>query len=291
MDNRAEVSDFLTTRRARISPAQAGLPVSGRRRVPGLRRSEVASLAGISAEYYAQLERGVLRGASAQVLQAVAGALRLDDTERAHLVRLAAEANGSNAILHDRRRPVTVRPSLRWSLDAFAAPATLVNSRTDLVAANGPGRALLADAFAGSAGTPNVARYVFLDGGARRFFGDWAQVADVMVGNLRTAAARDSHDPGLRALLGELSAGSAEFRRRWESHVVDAHDTGIVRIHHHVVGDLTLAWESLDLRADDRLTMTLYTAEPGSASADSIGLLASWGAAEHSQSEPPMSVW
>ncbi len=280
MDNRAEVSDFLTTRRARITAAQAGLPDSGRRRVPGLRRSEVASLAGISAEYYAQLERGTLRGVSAGVLDAVARALRLDATERAHLMRLAHEADGSNAVLRGRRpaRPAAVRPSLRWSLDAFTAPATLSNSRTDLVAANAAGRALLAAAFAVPAGdTPNMARWVFLDPAARRYFLDWQQVADVTAGALRTAASREPHDDALGALICELAARSAEFGRRWDSHVVAAHDAGTLRVHHPLAGELTLAWESLDLRADARLTMHLYTAEPGSPAADALELLAAGG--------------
>ncbi|MFD9701430.1 helix-turn-helix domain-containing protein [Lentzea sp. NPDC059081] len=283
MDNPTEVRDFLSTRRARLTPEHVGLPLSGRRRVQGLRRNEVAALAGVSVEYYARMERGSLRGVSAGVLDAIARALRLDDSERAHLLRLAQEANGSNAVLRAgrRARPADMRPSLQWNLDSFASPATIIDSRTDLVGVNHLGRALFSDAFADPAATPNFARYVFTDGGARRFFLYWEQVADVTMGNLRICSSRDPHDTGLSTLITELSATSSEFRRRWKSHGVDPHDTGVVDIHHHVVGHLTLTWESLDLRADARLTMNLYTAEPGSPSADALDLLASLAASDH----------
>jgi transcriptional regulator with XRE-family HTH domain len=281
MDNRAAVREFLTSRRARISPARAGLPVAGQRRVPGLRRSEVAALAGMSVEYYAKLERGTLAGASAGVLDALARALQLDDAERAHLLRLAHEADGSNAILRPRRRPKQwpIRPNLQWSLDAITtAPAIIANNRMDLLAANHLGQAMYCDHYTGPATPPNFARFTFLDSAARRFYPDWDLAAEMSVANLRTAAGKDPHDRGLQDLVGELSTRSDDFRRRWGAHNVRTHGTGIKTFHHHIVGDLTLAYESMDLRAEPDLTMTLYTAEPGSPTDDALQLLAAWAA-------------
>ena len=220
-----EVREFLTSRRAKITPEQAGLPAAGQRRVPGLRRSEVAALAGMSVEYYAKLERGSLAGVSAGVLDALARALQLDDAERAHLLRLAHEADGSNAVLRPRRRPKqwTVRPSLQWSLDAITAPAILGNDRLDLLAANHLGRAMYSDLYADPTSPPNFARFTFLDSAARRFYPDWDLAADMTVANLRTAAGKDPHDKALHDLVGELSTRSDDFRRRWGAHNVRTH--------------------------------------------------------------------
>lgn len=280
MDNRLQVREFLTSRRAKITPAQVGLPVAGQRRVPGLRRSEVAALAEMSVEYYAKLERGSLAGVSAGVLDAIARALRLDDAERAHLLRLAHEADGSNAILRPRRpKQPTARPSLQWMLDAITtAPAIIGNNRSDLLAANHLGRAMYCDVYADPTRPPNFARFTFLDSSARRFYPYWDLVADMCVANLRTSAGKDPHDKGLHDLVGELSTRSDDFRRRWGAHNVRTHGTGIKHFHHHIVGDLTLAYESMDLRAEPDLTMTLYAAEPGSPSEDALRLLASWAA-------------
>ncbi|GLY02801.1 transcriptional regulator [Actinoplanes sp. NBRC 101535] len=272
--------DFLTSRRAKVTPAEAGIPSGGTRRVPGLRRGEVAALAGMSVEYYAKLERGALAGVSAGVLEAIARALRLDDAERAHLMRLAQEANGSGALLRPSRRARqwTVRPGLQWSLDAITAPAIVVNNRSDLLAANLLGRAMHSDLFADPVHTPNFARFTFLDAAARRFYPDWERFAEMTVANLRTAAGVDPHDKGLHDLVGELSTRSDEFRRRWGSHDVRIHGAGIKQFHHHVVGDLSLAYETMALVAEEGLRMTVYTAEPGSPTADALGLLASWAA-------------
>jgi transcriptional regulator with XRE-family HTH domain len=281
MDNRAEVREFLTTRRARISPEQAGLPTTGQRRVPGLRRSEVAALAGMSVEYYAKLERGTLAGVSPGVLDAIARTLRLDEAERAHLLRLAREADGSNAVLRTPRRPRQwqIRPSLQWSLDAItAAPAIVVNNRQDLLAANHLGRAMYSDVHADAGRPPNFARFTFLDSAARRFYPHFDVAADMSVANLRTAAGKDPHDKGLHDLVGELSTRSEDFRRRWSAHNVRTHGTGVKTFHHHAVGDLELAYESMDLLADPDLTMTVYSAEPASPTADALRLLASWAA-------------
>jgi transcriptional regulator with XRE-family HTH domain len=283
VDNRVEVREFLTSRRAKITPERAGLPVAGQRRVPGLRRSEVAALAGMSVEYYAKLERGSLGGVSAGVLDALARALQLDDAERAHLLRLAHEADGSNAVLRRGRRPKQwiVRPSLLWSLDAITAPAILGNNRMDLLAANLLGRAMYSDLYADPASPPNFARHTFLDSAAHRFYPDWALAADMCVANLRTAAGKDPRDKGLHDLVGELSTRSDDFRRRWGAHNVRTHGAGVKHFHHQVVGDLTLAYESLDLRAEPDLTLTIYTAEPDSPTAHALALLASWASTEH----------
>jgi transcriptional regulator with XRE-family HTH domain len=280
VDNRAEVHEFLTSRRAKITPEQAGLPAAGMRRVPGLRRSEVAALAGVSVEYYAKLERGSLAGVSAGVLEAIARALRFDDAERAHLMRLAQEANGSGALLRRTRRSRrrTVRPSLQWSLDVIAAPAIVVDNRQDLLAANLLGRAMYSDLYADPTGVPNFGRFTFLDGAARRFFPDWDLFADMTVANLRTAAGIDPHDKGLHDLVGELSTRSDDFRRRWGAHNVRIHGTGMKTFHHHVVGDLDLTYESMELRAEPELTLTIYAAEPDSGTAHALTLLASWAA-------------
>nr|BFE60302.1 helix-turn-helix transcriptional regulator [Dactylosporangium thailandense] len=280
MDNRVEVREFLTSRRARVTPEQAGLPAAGQRRVPGLRRSEVAALAGMSVEYYAKVERGSLAGVSAGVLEAIARVLRFDDAERAHLMRLAQEANGGGALLRPSRRPKArgVRPSLQWTLDAITTPAIVVNNRADLLAANHLGRAMHADLYADPANPPNLARFTFLDSAARRFYPDWSRFADMSVANLRTAAGIDPHDKGLHDLVGELSTRSDEFRRRWGAHNVRIHGAGVKHFHHHVVGDLALAYESMDLQADPGLTLTIYAAEPDSPTAHALALLASWAA-------------
>ncbi len=283
MDNRAEVREFLVSRRAKITPDQAGVTSHGQRRVPGLRRSEVAALAGVSVEYYAKLERGALAGVSASVLDAIARALRLDAAERAHLFHLAQAADGTAAIIRPRRRPSTrwsPRPSLQWTLDAYTAgPAIIVNGRQDLLAANLLGRAFYADVYADPTAPPNFARFTFLDTAARRFFPDWDLAADMCVANLRTAAGRDPHDKDLHDLVGELSTRSAEFARRWGAHDVRTHGTGVKHFHHAVVGDLDLAYESLDLVAEPGLRMTLYAAEPASPTAHALALLASWATA------------
>lgn len=282
MDNRSEVREFLTSRRARISPEQAGLPAAGRRRVPGLRRSEIAALAGMSVEYYAKLERGSLAGASSGVLDALARALRLGDAERVHLLALAHEADGSTRIV---RRPLpeqwSVRPSLQWTLDGITAvPAIVGNDRLDLLAANHLGRAMYADLLLDPTGQPNFGRYTFLDNAARRFYPNWDLAANMTVANLRAAAGKNPHDKRLHELVGELSTRSEEFRRRWHAHDVRTHGTGVKRFHHHVVGDLELAYEGLDLRAEPGLTLTVYSAEPSSPTAQALALLASWAATE-----------
>lgn len=280
VNNRAEVHDFLTTRRGNVTPEQAGIPAAGQRRVPGLRRSEVAALAGMSVEYYAKLERGQLAGVSSGVLEAIARVLQLDDAERAHLMHLAQEANGSSGLVRRAPKPKqwTLRPSLQWTLDSITAPAIVVNYRQDLLAANLLGQAMYSDVYAAALGTPNFGRFTFLDAGARRFYPDWNLAADMLVANLRTAAGVDPHDKGLHDLVGELSTRSDDFRRRWGSHNVRIHGTGVKTFHHHIVGDLELAYETMALNSEPGLAMTLYAAEPASPTAEALALLASWAA-------------
>jgi transcriptional regulator with XRE-family HTH domain len=283
VDNRAEVREFLVSRRAKITPEQAGLPGGTRRRVPGLRRSEVAALADVSVEYYAKLERGNLAGASPAVLEAVARALRLDDAERAHLLHLAQAAEGADVLTRPRPRSGkqrTLHRSLQWTLDAITAvPAFVNNGRLDLLAENRLARAFYSDLYAGGSRPPNLARYQFLDAAARHFYADWDQAADMTVDLLRTEAGRNPHDKGLHDLVGELSTRSDEFRGRWGAHNVRRHGTGQKRFHHLIVGDVTLTWQAMAMAAEPGLTLVVYTAEPGSPSTDALELLASWAAA------------
>ncbi|WP_369199450.1 helix-turn-helix transcriptional regulator [Streptomyces sp. PU-14G] len=290
MDNREEVREFLTSRRAKVSPQQAGLPSGPRRRVPGLRRSEVAALADVSVEYYAKLERGNLGGVSPAVLEAVARALQLDEAERAHLLHLAQAADGSDALTRPRRRAGTrqwtPRRSLQWTLDAITAgPAFVRNGRMDILAANPLARAFYSDIYADPHNQKNLARFNFLDPASRRFYPDWELFADMAVAILRTEAGRAPHDKELHDLVGELSTRSEEFRTRWGAHNVRHHGTGTKRFHHSLVGDLTLAFEGLDMAAEPGLTLTIYTAEPGSPSEEGLRLLASW-AATHETDNP-----
>ena len=284
MDNRAEVREFLTSRRAKITPQQAGMPDIGARRVPGLRRGEVAALAGMSVEYYSTLERGAIAGVSASVLDSIARALQLDDAERAHLFHLAHAADGTSAGMRPRRRPSKrwiPRPSLQWVLDRFTAPAIVRNGRMDLLATNHLGRAMHAAVYEVAAGSvPNFARFTFLQlDAAHDFYPDWDGAAETCVAILHTEAGRDPHDKDLHDLVGELSTCSDDFRRRWSAHNVRYHGAGTKRFHHSEVGDLELAYESVDMIADPGLTLTLYAAEPDSPTAHALDLLASWTAA------------
>lgn len=282
MNNRAEVREFLTSRRAKITPQQAGIPEAGHRRVPGLRRSEVAALAGVSVEYYSKLERGSLGGVSASVLDALARALQLDDAERAHLFHLAHAADGTSAGMRPRRRPTarwTPRPALQWVLDGIQPPAIIRNGRMDLLATNHLGHAMHASMYEREpGGVPNFARYTFLDEDSHRFYPDWEKAADTCVAILRTEAGRDPHDKALHDLVGELSTRSEQFRRLWSSHNVRLHGAGIKHFHHTVVGNLELAYESVDMIADPGLSLTIYAAEPASPTAHALDLLASWAA-------------
>jgi transcriptional regulator with XRE-family HTH domain len=279
VDTRSEIREFLTSRRARITPDQVGLPTYGPRRVPGLRREEVAVLAGVSVPYYTRLERGDMSGASQSVLEALAGALQLDDAERAHLFDLARAAHPTPMRPRRRRAKQLVRPEVHWTLDAITGAAAFVsNNRLDLLAANQLGRALFSELYAAPARPVNTARFVFLDPRAEATFGDWDRVATESVAILRSAAGRDPHDRELSDLVGELATQSEAFRARWATHNVRFHNTGVKHFRHPVVGELHLTYNRLDLPADPGLTLVTYTAEPGSRSEETLKLLGSWAA-------------
>ncbi|MGJ4845227.1 helix-turn-helix transcriptional regulator [Leifsonia sp. Le1] len=284
MDNRAEVREFLMSRRAKLVPEQAGLPAGTGRRVAGLRRSEVAMLADVSVEYYAKLERGAIAGASAAVLDAVARALQLDDTERAHLFDLARAADGIPVSGRQRRRAGTspaARPSLHWALEAFTDGVAVVrNAQSDVIAVNALGRAFYSPLIGDGGRTPNLARFQFLDPVSRDFYPDWDLFADMCVAMMRAEAGRDPHNRAMQDLVGELSTRSETFRRLWGAHNVRTHGAGTKRFHHPVVGELTLAFEEFAVTAEPGHVLLVYTAEPGSPSAERLRLLASW-AAEH----------
>ena len=280
MDNRNEIREFLTTRRARITPEQAGLPAyGGHRRVAGLRREEVALLAGVSVDYYTRLERGNAQGASDSVLEGLARALQLDEAEHAHLFDLVHAANSSAA--RPPRRPARqqVRPSIQRILDSMTTtPAYVRNARLDILAGNRLGRALYSPVLTSAAQPANHARFLFLDPAAHQFYVEWERQAQDTVAILRAEAGRSPYDKALSGLIGELSTRSETFRTWWAAHNVRFHRTGVKRLHHPVVGDLSLTYEALDLAADAGLRISAYTAEPGSASEDALNLLASWAA-------------
>lgn len=277
MSNSDEIRDFLASRRARITPAQAGLPAyGGNRRVPGLRREEVAILAGISVEYYTRLERGNARGVSESVLEGIARALQLDEAEQAHLIDLVRAANKAKPA---RRRPAhqRVRPSVQRIVDSMTGmPALVQNGRLDVLYANELGRALFAGLFSDPSRPANAARYFFLDSGATDFFIDWENIANDIVALLRAEAGRDPFDKALTELIGELSTRSEEFRVRWAAHNVRFHQTGVKNFHHPIVGDLSLAYEALEPPGDVGQIIFVYMAEPNSASHEALNLLASW---------------
>ena len=279
VNTRTDIRDFLISRRARITPEQAGLSAFGygtRRRVQGLRREEVAMLAGISVEYYTRLERGNTNGVSDDVLDAVARTLHLDEAERAHLFDLVRTERPSSPA---RRRPSQerVRPTVQRILDSMlTVPAYVRNGRLDILAANRLGAALYSPVFSNEAETPNMARFIFLNPRAAEFFVGWEGIASDAVAILRAEAGRDPYSRRLSDLIGELSTRSDEFRVRWAAHNVKFHRTGTKQLHHPVVGDLTLAYEALELAADSGQRILAYTAEPESPSEDALKLLATW---------------
>jgi transcriptional regulator with XRE-family HTH domain len=287
MDPRREFADFLASRRAKLTPEQAGLPVYGaNRRVSGLRREEVALMAGVSVDYYVKLERGNARGVSESVLQSLARALQLDEAEHAHLFDLANTINSAST--PPRRGPKPqVRPSVQRILDSMATtPAYVRNRRLDVLATNLLGRALTAPVFQDPHRPANLARFMFLDPAAADYYQEWERMACDVVAILRSEAGRDPHDKALQDLIGELSTRSELFRTRWAAHNVRLHRTGVKHLHHPVVGALTLDFEALELPADTGLTIIAYSAEPASPSADNLRLLASWAATLDREAEP-----
>ena len=276
---RAEIQEFLTTRRAKITPKQAGLPVydRDRRRVTGLRRDEVAVLAGISSQYYTRLERGNATGVSDSVIDGIARALQLDEAEHTHLLDLIRAAGSTRPP----RAPASqrVRPTIQRVLDSMiGTPAVVLNARLDILTANQLGFALFAPMAADPVRPINNARFVFLDPQAAEFFRDWEKAANDTVALLHAEAGRDPFDRRLSDLIGELSTRSEQFRARWAAHNVQIHTTGVKLLHHPVVGDLDLPFESLPLTTDLSQSLVTYTPEPGTPTHDAINLLASWAA-------------
>jgi transcriptional regulator with XRE-family HTH domain len=274
MSRKDEVREFLISRRAHVTPEQAGLPAfGGNRRVPGLRREEVAALAGVSLDYYTQLERGNIRGASESVLNAVAQALQLNDVEREYLFDLARTPA-------HRRRPArpSVRTSVQRVLDTMAAPAIVFNAQHDLIASNLMGRALFAPHF--EAEKPNLARFIFLDPRARDYYVDWPLARSMTAAMLRLKAGRDPLNQELTALIGELSTLSSHFRGNWAEQDVHEHRTGQKVYRHPEVGELDLTYDVFELPGEPGLSISTYSVEEGSPSAEKFALLASWAATQ-----------
>ncbi|SEO55064.1 Transcriptional regulator, contains XRE-family HTH domain [Actinacidiphila rubida] len=286
MDTAHEIREFLATRRAKITPRLAGLPAfgGGNRRVPGLRREEVALLAGVSIDYYARLERGRLAGASEEVLDALCRALQLDDAERSHLHDLAAAQRQRPARRATRRAKAAVPASLMHVLDSMTgSPAFVRNGRLDILAINDLGRALYAPLFTATAPAPapvNIARFQFLDPTSRNFFPDWNASVNTTVSLLRTEAGRAPGDSELTGLIGELVTRSDEFRAAWAKHNVRLHHTGRKPFRHPAVGEITLDFDAMQLPGHPGLTLTAYSAEPGTPDHDTLMLLASWAATD-----------
>jgi transcriptional regulator with XRE-family HTH domain len=282
IDLRATIRDFLSTRRARITPDQAGLPAyGGNRRVKGLRREEVAMLAGVSVDYYVRMERGSLAGASEGVLDALADALQLDEAERTHLFALA-HASGARGPRRTRSAPLSVRPGTQQILNAMTeAPAWVRNARHDVVAMNQLARALYLPVLADPRRPANMTRFVYLHPeAAEEFFVDYDRIADDGAATLRLEAGRNPHDKALIELVGELSTQSELFRRRWATHDVKFHRSGHKRLHHPVVGRLDLDFESMELASEPGHRLNVYTAAAGTPTADALKLLASWAASQ-----------
>ncbi|MFT4210892.1 MAG: helix-turn-helix domain-containing protein [Microbacterium sp.] len=295
MDQRNDVGEFLRSRRDRVTPERAGVIGGGRRRVPGLRREEVATLANISVDYYAKMERGDLRGVAPEILDALATALLLDDAETDHLHDLARAADPHPLRARRPRPDPVVRPSFQRFVDAVTgAPVWVRDRRMNLITANVLGTALYQPLLDDADGHGNTARFMFLSPAARSFFPDWEQGADDIVATMRTYAGQNPRDKQLTDLIGELVTRSDAFRIRWGAHNVRHHRAGIKRIHHPAVGDLELVYEAMDLPANPDWFMFGYTGEPGSPTEERLRLLGSLAATaqadmadEDSEHAPP----
>lgn len=277
MTTAEDLQEFLTSRRANVQPEQVGFPnAHGRRRVRGLRREEVAERAGISTDYYIRLERGRVRGISDEVLGAVARALLLSPAEHTHLLNLVAAA--TRVRVPAQRQPRAVRPSLLRLLDSMeTVPAMIQGPRTDVLAMNRLGAALYPGLGTTEPGGRNLARFVYLDERAPDFYDDWTQSARDCVAMLRLASGRTPDDRLMNELIGELSVQSEHFRALWAEHDVRDHRSGTKILHHPMVGELAVTYESLDVGDSDQRLVS-YTVAPGSPSAGALALLASWNA-------------
>lgn len=284
MDIAKDIREFLMSRRAKISPEQVGLSPGVRRRVPGLRREEAAHLAGVSSEYYTQIERGNVAGVSDDVLLAVSRALRLSDDETVHFFDLVRAAVGTRAPSRTRRAAVHKVPDGVQALmdNMGASPAIVMDGNLDILAANPLGRALYAPVFDRAVGRPNLAKFIFFDSIAAQVFPDWASSADEAVGLLQAEAVRVPHSPAITQIVGELATQSIEFRTRWAAHNVTAHRHGIKRFSHPAFGDLTLTYNVFEVTAAPGLSLVGYTAAPNSPSAHVLTIMASWNLDEHS---------
>jgi len=278
MDPRSEISSFLTSRRANLTPEQAGVPLySGKRRVPGLRREEVAQLAGVSTDYYARLERGKVSGASREVIEAIARVLQLNDDERDHLLNLV-QLTQHRPTRNRKSRRNTVRPGIQRVLDSIDTPAFVQNARLDRLASNRIGRALYSLPEDGSKDQYNYAHYLFLNPEAADFHRDFDTAKHNVVALLHAATARDPHDSELINIVGTLSTQSDEFRTSWADHDVFRYRSGAKLLTHSIVGDLEFGYESFELSTDPGLVMLVYTVEPGSPTAEAMSILGSWTA-------------
>ncbi|WP_213814591.1 helix-turn-helix transcriptional regulator [Glaciihabitans sp. dw_435] len=288
MDNRSEMREFLASRRAKIRPEDAGLPGGGGRRVPGLRREELAALAGVSVSWYTRLERGDAVGASDAVLDAIARTLRLDEIERRHLFHLTRGVSRGTVKSPRRRAQVSaIGSTLQLVLDQMTElPAIVQNERADILAMNTLGKALYAGLIEGSVGRWNHARYIHLDPASRIFYPEWEELASSSAAMLHVAAGKNPYDSELSNLIGELATQSEDFRVRWATHNLHEHSTGTKKVHHAAVGDMTLLYETFAFPGDSALSMFVYTAEPGSPSADALRLLAAWQATPLSEIDP-----
>ena len=279
MDQSSEIRDFLTSRRARITPEQAGVPTfNGIRRVPGLRREELAHAAGISVDYYNRLERGKSISASPEILDAIARTLQLDQTEQDHLFDLFSTSRRTPRRPARRARQLTIRPTLQRLIDGLNMPAFVESPRLDILATNHLGRALYTWPGEELVLPFNVARYLFLDPRATEFYLDWETMARNQVALLRTETGRDPSHPELIQLVGELSTHSKEFRSLWAAHDVRQFREGPKRFRHPMVGDLDFIGESLDVSNPPGLFVLAYTIEPGSKTAEAMSLMGSWTA-------------
>ncbi|MFV8049798.1 helix-turn-helix domain-containing protein [Mycobacterium sp. 48b] len=280
MDIAKDIREFLMTRRAKITPEQVGLAPGVRRRVPGLRREEAAQLAGVSTEYYTQIERGNVAGVSDEVLQAISRALRLSDDETVHFFDLVRAGAGTRTSTRNKRAAVKKLPEgVQALMDGMAgSPAIVLDGNLDILAANPLGRLLYSPLYDRALGRPNFARFIFFDSAAAQVFPEWERTADEAVGLLQAEAARDPHSAAITQIVGELATQSVEFRTRWAAHNVTAHRHGVKKFGHPEFGDLTLTYNVFELAAAPGLSLVGYTAEPNSPSAQALSIMASWSA-------------